>query len=312
MVLVAVVVLAGCTPQPTSPAAPGSPAPASVAAPTPTPTFTPTPSATAFDAGTAVAAIEHLAGIGPREATGAGFDAAADWVAGRFAAHGYTVTAQEFDVPAGNSWGVAVGAGTSRNVIADPPDFDPTQPHLVVGAHLDTVPQSPGAEDNASGVAVMLEVARMVSEQPAALPVRFIAFGAEEPRGQGDERHHYGSRHYVAQLDQAERDGIEAMVSLDRVGAPADAVPVGTGGTGTTDVADQLVTAAAGIPTRVDRTNRTSDHWSFEKAGIPAARLGSIPFDGYHSPRDTPDVVDADQLADVGAIMWSWLHSWPA
>ena len=124
-------------------------------------------------------------------------------------------------------------AGETRNVIADPPSFDPTSPHIVIGAHLDSVPQSPGAEDNASGVAVMLELARMVAEQPGDLPVRFIAFGAEEPRGEGDDWHHYGSQHYVAELDDASRAAIVAMVALDRVGVPGDAVPVGAGGAGT-------------------------------------------------------------------------------
>lgn len=255
--------------------------------------------------------IEYLAGLGPREATGDAFAEAADWVTARFEEQGYVVADQVFDVPAGNSWGIDVPAGSSRNVIADPPGFDPTEPHLVVGAHLDSVPQSPGAEDNASGVAVMLELSRMVAEQPAALPVRFIAFGAEEPRGEGDDRHHYGSQHYVGELDGAGREAIVAMVALDRVGVPGDAVPVGAGGAGTTAVREQLVEAAGDVATVVDEPNRASDHWSFDKAGIPAARLGSIPFAGYHSPDDTPDVVSADQLEAVGTIMWRWLRAQP-
>lgn len=279
---------------------------------TPTPTPSGLPTASPFDAAAVIASIQHLTGIGPREATSHGFDQAADWVGQQFAGHGYTVTEQQVDVPAGTSWGVPVEAGSSRNVIADPPGFDPAQPHLVIGAHLDTVPQSPGAEDNASGVAVMLELARMVAEEPAARPVRFIAFGAEEPRGPGDERHHYGSRHYVAELDHSHRAAIVAMVSLDRVGVPGEAVPVGTGGTGTTAVAEQLVAAAGVIPTALDSANRTSDHWSFEKAGIPAARLGSIPYEGYHSPADSVEVVDPGQLASVGAIVWAWLRGQPA
>ena len=56
-------------------------------------------------------------------------------------------------------------------------------------------------------------------------------------------------------------------------------------------------------------TNTTSDHWSFEKAGIPAARLGSVPYAGYHSARDTPDVVNAGQLGRAGAVTWAWLRS---
>lgn len=275
-------------------------------------TPTPMPSAAPFDVAEVLSTIGHLAGLGPREATGPAFDEAATWVAARFDTMGYTVTSQPFEVPAGNSWGIEVGAGISRNVVASPTGFDPTAPHLVIGAHLDSVPQSPGAEDNASGVAVMLELARMVSQQPATLPIRFIAFGAEEPRGQGDDWHHYGSQHYVAELAESERTAIVAMVALDRVGVPGPAVPVGAGGAGTTVVREQLVDAAGEIPVEVDEPNRASDHWSFDKAGIPATRLGSIPFAGYHSRNDTPDVVDAEQLAAVGAIMWNWLRDQPA
>ncbi len=55
----------------------------------------------------------------------------------------------------------------------------------------------------------MLELAaRMVAEEPTALPERFLAFGAEEPRAPGDDRHHYGSRRYVAELDDAGRAAI--------------------------------------------------------------------------------------------------------
>ncbi|TDE01647.1 Zn-dependent exopeptidase M28 [Jiangella asiatica] len=262
-----------------------------------------------FDPAAAFAVVEHLAdGIGPREGTSPGFQQAARFVVDRLTALGYQVSTDPFEVPAGNSWGVDVEAGTSTNVIADPPGFDPTRPHVVVGAHLDTVPQAPGAEDNASGVGVMLELARMASAEPPGLPVRFIAFGAEEPRGEGDALHHFGSQHYVRELPAAQRSAVAGMVSLDRVGVVADHVPVCTGGRGTTALRDALVAAAgtAQVPVQTCE-NRSSDHWSFEKAELPAARLGSIPYDGYHSPGDVPAIVDPAQLDRVGRIVWAWL-----
>jgi Zn-dependent M28 family amino/carboxypeptidase len=253
--------------------------------------------------------VEQLASIGPREATSAAYEEAAAWSADELDRLDFSVTRQEFDVPAGTSWGIRVPAGTTHNVIADPPGFDPAQPHVVIGAHLDTVPQSPGAEDNASGVAVLLELARMAAEQPPELPVRFIVFGAEEPRGQGDERHHYGSRHYVAQLDENEQQAVRAMVSLDRVGVRAPALPIAHGGRGTDRIARALADAAPpDVPTRLE-TNTTSDHWSFEKAGIPAGRVGSVPFEGYHSPGDVPAVIDQAQLERAGTVVWAWLRT---
>ena len=73
--------------------------------------------------------------------------------------------------------GVPVRAGTSVNVVAVPEGADLTQPHLIVGAHLDTVPQAPGAEDNASGVGVLLAAAQAVAGEDTRLPVAFVAFG---------------------------------------------------------------------------------------------------------------------------------------
>ena len=118
-------------------------------------------------------------------------------------------------------------AGTSVNVVARLPGTDLRRPHLVVGAHLDTVPQAPGAEDNASGVGVLLAAAEPAAVRRTRLPVVFVAFGAEEPRGPTDDDHHYGSRSYVAALGTAERRAVRGMVSLDRVGVGA-VVPVGT------------------------------------------------------------------------------------
>ena len=213
-------------------------------------------------------------------------------------------------VPAGDSWGTPVRRGTSVNVIAEPKGFDRRKPYVVIGAHLDTVPVAPGAEDNASGIAVMLQLAEMVSQQPAAFPVQFIAFGAEEPRGSGDALHHFGSRQFVAGLSRSERRAIQAMVSLDRVGVPAGYVPICTADTNGNRLRDAIRAAArrAEIATRAC-SNYTSDHWSYAKAGIPAVRLGGIPYAGYHSRGDVPRVVDRRQLDRVGRTVWAWLET---
>lgn len=265
-----------------------------------------------FDAEAAYDTVEYLAEeIGPREATSDGFHEAASWVSDRFEELGYQVDVVDVPVPEGDpgyrpEWGTVVEPGTSSNVVASPEGFDPAEPHVLIGAHLDTVAVSPGAEDNGSGVAAVLELARLVREEPPALPVRLVAFGAEEPRGPGDGMHHFGSQQYVRELPGDH--GVLAMVSLDRTGVAAPRVPVCTGGTGSTEVRDDLLAAAEEAGVDAERCeNRASDHWSFEKADIPAARLGSVPFAGYHSPRDVPDAVDVAQLDRVGTIVWTWL-----
>lgn len=261
-----------------------------------------------LDRTTAVQTVRHLADtIGPREATGPAYARASRWVARSFADMGYDVARQRFEVPAGDSWGVAVPAGRSSNVVATPVGFDAGTPHLVVGAHLDTVPQAPGGEDNASGIGVMLAVAEAASAGRTRLPVVFVAFGAEEPRGAGDDRHHYGSREYVSRLAPRQRDALRAMVALDRVGVGAT-VPVGSAAQ--TDPVQRSLLAAArrvGVATVADPGQRSSDHWSFVREGLPGARLGSTPYAGYHSAADRAEVVQPAQLVRVGRILLAWL-----
>jgi aminopeptidase S len=316
--------LAGCTeagsgrPGPAPPAvstpAPSAPAPSSAAPSSAAPSPAATGTAPArLDVDRLLATIRTLSErIGPREATSAAYREAAELMEDRLRDLGFRVRRQAVPVPAGISWGVPVPAGRTRNVIAEPPGFDSARPHLVVGAHLDTVPQAPGAEDNASGVAVLLEVARLTAGTPPPVPVVFVAFGAEEPRGAGDNRHHFGSRAYVAELDRAGRRALLGMISLDRVGVGAR-VPVCTGGLGPERVADRLARVASRLDISVRRCsdNRASDHWSFERAGLAAARIGSTPYPEYHSAADRISVVDRRQLSRVARLLNEALQTWP-
>jgi len=304
------------TPTPSDSATPASSRSATTPAPSaPTPTPAPTP-----DAQRAYADVVALAGdIGPREATSEEFQRAADLVERRFSDLGYDVRRQDFQVPAGASeWG-AVPAGTSTNVIATPPGLAPGDRHVVVGAHLDTVPLAPGAEDNASGVAVMLELARLAagaSLAPGSLTsvqVVFVAFGAEEPRAAFNPDHtyhHFGSREYVRLMDPAQRASLVGAISLDRVGV-GTVVPVSSAAIGPATLRDALLAAGtvAGVQVLADETNTSSDHLQFELAGLTGARVGSTPYAGYHSPDDVPTVVSPDQLARVITLTWTTLQA---
>ena len=253
--------------------------------------------------------IAHLADdIGPREATSASFAKAADFVERRFEQLGYRVRRTSIAVPAGNSWGTPVRKGRSVNVIAEPRGFDSRRRHVVVGAHLDTIPVSPGAEDNASGIAVLLELARLVSQKKPPLPVQFIAFGAEEPRGTGDAWHHFGSQQYVADLSRAERRAIRAMVALDRVGVKAGYVPVclaGPRGTGLRPTCGPPLAEprcererASTSPVTTGRTRRPASR----RSGSAASRTAATTRAGTRCPSST-----AGQLTKVGRVMWTWL-----
>lgn len=297
-------------PTPTSPtSASVEPAPTTA---TPTPTAAPTPKVSPDDVRvrTAVAAVRHLAGeIGPRPGTTPAYFEAADWVQGRFEDLGWRVERQRFETPAGYSWNGPVEAGDSVNVLATRGDVRRGKPWLVVGAHLDTVVDSPGAEDNASGVGVLLAVAEALSGTRSRLPVVLVAFGSEEPRGTGDDDHHFGSRAYVDSLSRAERRSLAGMISLDRVGVGM-AVPVGSPADAINAPAREVLRAArrAEVPTLPETGQQSSDHESFSDEGLPGVRLGSTSYGEYHKPTDLPDVVDPAQLERTARIVLSWLR----
>lgn len=255
----------------------------------------------------AMRAVRHLADeIGPRPGHTPAYFRAAGWVQEQLEGHGWQVTRQRFPTPAGSYEGVSLGAGPSVNVIATRGDVRPGEPWLAVGAHLDTVPQGPGAEDNASGIGSLLAIAEATADTRSRLPLVLVAFGSEEPRGEGDAHHHYGSRAYVADLGRQQRSTLRGMVSLDRVGVGA-VLPIG--GPDEQALAEMAAVARRiGVPAVLDPAERSSDHWSFVREGLPGVRLGSTPYVGYHNPRDTPDLIDPDQLGRTIRTVLAWLR----
>ena len=97
-----------------------------------------------------------------------------------------------------------------KNIVAEKRGI--TSPHrvLILGAHYDTVPGSPGADDNASAVALLLEVARNIQAVPLGSTVRLIAFSLEE-------YDYAGSTHYVESLKKGGEE-ILGMISVEMVG----------------------------------------------------------------------------------------------
>jgi Zn-dependent M28 family amino/carboxypeptidase len=97
---------------------------------------------------------------------------------------------------------------THQNLILDLPHSKATAP-ILIGAHYDTVPGSPGADDNATGVAVLLEIARAIAIHPARSPVRLVAFDLEELG--------VGSKVYAELLKQ-QGQKLRLMISLEMLG----------------------------------------------------------------------------------------------
>jgi hypothetical protein len=143
--------------------------------------------------------------IGPRPAGSQAALGAGEYFAGQLKALGYEVQKQEFkdleDAPGAN-WIADHGVSSGS--------------FLMIAAHLDTVPKSPGINDDATGIAALIELAREVREQKMRQPVRFVAFGAEEHLpGYG---RNYGAAQYLESLSKEERARIDGVIYLDKIG----------------------------------------------------------------------------------------------
>ena len=179
---------------------------------------------------------------------------------------------------------------TSVNVIGIKPGTTAPAEVVVVGAHLDSVPLSPGANDNASGVATVLEVARLMAEVPTARSIHFVAFGAEELGL-------VGSGYYVATRTLA----VRGMVNLDMVGHGGQLLVSNSAGRGELlGVAEQ---AAGRLGIRVQRMSfGSSDHESFERAGIPVVFIHTGDDNAYHTPQDVSSRIDPQLLAQAASL----------
>jgi len=279
----------------------------------PSPSVSPNPPAdVVFDARATLAYDRVLAvSIGPREAASAAYRRAAGYAARRFASWGYTVTRQRFPVPAGKSQGVPVGGGLSQNVIATPPGYDPSKPHLVVGGHLDTVSPSPGGNDNGSGAAMVLELARLASLASTKMPVVWIEFGAEERRRPGNSGATFGSRYYVAHMSTAERRSLRGMLAVDMVGNGPQAFICHESLTGDGFV-DALLATAKRLHLPAQQrvvVGLFSDHYAFEHAGYVVGWLWSGENPTLHTPRDTIAVAQRSSIDRIGRIAWETLRT---
>ncbi len=244
-------------------------------------------------------------------------DAAADYVERELQAAGWKVERQSFDVH-----GVTV-----RNVVGTLGPDRRSAGAIVIGAHYDSVIGTVGANDNASGVAALIEVARILGEEARTMPVRAVGFVNEEPPFflSAD----MGSRRYAARCaGRGER--IRAMLSLETLGCYSDRsrsqsypLPLGlfyprtgnfvafVGNLRSRDLVRRCVGSfrshtafpceGGALPGYLPGIY-WSDHWAFWREGYPAAMVTDTAlfrYGYYHLPGDTPEKLDYGRLARV-------------
>lgn len=250
-----------------------------------------------FDRSKAMTHVWRLAHrIGVRVRGTEGERRAARYIKRRFVKLGYNVHIQKF----------AVDGRTSRNVVARWPGV--IDHPFVVGGHMDTVARSPGANDNASGVAIVIEMARLLRGHRKAQLFKFVAFGSEEYGANG--RHHIGSEIYVNRLGPQGRERSPGMVSVDMV---ADGRPliVGNSGMAGDIVANELYEQVqeAGVGVRYATSCDCSDNGPFERAGIPASYMWSGDEPDYHSSTDTVRNMKPEDLYRSGRAVRAFVLS---
>ena len=188
----------------------------------------------------------------------------------------------------------------TQNVIAETPGGSGERVAMA-GAHLDSVANGPGLNDNGSGVATLLEAAEEIGPRPPGARIRLAFWGAEELGL-------LGSRRYVRSLSAKEREQIAAYLNFDMVGSPNARPAVYSDGD---PQLAQLLRRAAGRRLPGESTGGASDHAPFEKAGIPVNGLytgasergsGGEPADPcYHRSCDRLRNVNRAVVAEMAA-----------
>lgn len=181
---------------------------------------------------------------------------------------------------------------------------------IILGAHYDHLGTDdkgniyPGANDNASGIAILLELARIMAEKTATSLCKdliFIAFTGEE-----DQR--LGSRYYV---EHGELNKCIAMINLDTVGRLQEKrlLIIGANSAKEWPLIFKEASLISGIDVDLVKEELdSSDQKSFEEAGIPAIQLFSGPHEDYHMITDSMDKLDIDGMIKIGIFTIEMIH----
>ena len=254
--------------------------------------------------------------LGGRGLGSPGLEKAAQYVAARFESYGLLPGGdggtffQRFTVPRGedgrphevsNVVGILPGANAA---FADQ--------SAILGAHLDHLGTGwpdvhagdegkvhPGADDNASGVAVMLELARVIAA--GGKPPRTLVFIAFT----GEEAGRLGSKHYAAHPARP-LSKIEGVINLDTVGrlGPARVTVLGTGSATEWPHIFRGASFVTGVESRsVPESLESSDQVSFIEKSVPAVQVFTAAHADYHRPSDTADKVDLPGLVKIAAFV---------
>jgi hypothetical protein len=246
-----------------------------------------------------------------------GLEQAAEYIAGAFHEAGLQPAGDEpgsFFQNWAQSGGDPERTAWLRNVVAVIPAADSkrSSESIVIGAHYDHLGLGwpdvrdgnlgkihPGADDNASGVAVLLELARVLGKD--FKPERNIVLVAFS----GEEAGRRGSKHYIERLKKNPAHRIFGMINLDTVGRLGSNKLLVLGANSASEWPHIFrgIGYATGIPiSMVTEELDSSDQVSFHEAGIPAVQLFSGVNPDYHRPTDTAEKIDPAGLVKIATV----------
>ncbi len=263
---------------------------------------------TTFDSARAYADVEKQVAFGPRTPGSEAHRQTVNWIRAQLADAGWMSEVQE------TTW----GGQPIRNIIAS---RDSRPPAVILGAHYDSrlhadndpnpanhTQPVPGANDGASGVAVLLEIARVLPANNA--PVTLVFFDAEDNGRIPGWDWILGSSAYAASLTRLP----QAVIIVDMVGdadlrifQEANSDPALSAAIWET--AAQLGYGDVFIPQV--RYSILDDHIPFIERGIPAVDIIDINYAYWHTVQDTPDKVSPRSLQIVGETLLAWLKTYP-
>ncbi len=229
-----------------------------------------------------------------------------EWIVAKLEASGWSTTIQAFE-----NQGVLL-----RNIIGKMDERTATGP-IILGAHYDTRPHAdldlhdsslpvPGANDGASGVAVLLELARVLEIQEGTHPVWLVFFDAEDSGNINGWDWIVGSKYFVEYLSIQP----EAVVIVDMVGD--EDLQLYYEWNSDRELAQEIWHIASGLGyaafIQTERYSMIDDHTPFLLAGIPAVDIIDFDYPYWHTTEDTMDKISASSLEQVGRTLQQWVE----
>jgi glutaminyl-peptide cyclotransferase len=266
------------------------------------------PDSVSFDGSRALADVQTQVNFGPRIPGTAGHDQIREWIRAELEHAGWVVEIQQTERMGHPIYNI-IG---KRNTEA---------PQIILGAHYDTrmyadqdpepgkqAEPVPGANDGASGVAVLLELARTLPED--SVPTWLVFFDAEDNGNIPDWDWILGSRAFAEEIEVAPH----AVVIVDMIGDADLNIHLERNSDKTIRAEIWSAAESLGYADKFinsEKWNMLDDHTPFLEKGIPAVDIIDFDYPYWHTTQDTPDKVSAESLKAVGDTLSKWIAENP-